>query len=255
MLRISAANCRLDAAGAAAIPGARPGVFSVLEVADTGCGISPEVMENLWKPFFTTKGVGKGTGLGLTTIRGIVASHGGFLQMHTKVGSGTTFQIYLPAVEGAALLPADGLPSHPPSGGGEHILVVDDESAIRKVVTTTLEKQGYCVTSCADGMEAITQFKARPDSFALVITDIDMPRLSGTALIRELLKLRPGVRILVMGGLSQPASDGGDPPEIQDLARAFLHKPFATGELLDSVHDLLHPADLTSRPMPGRGPS
>jgi PAS domain S-box-containing protein len=242
-LRLSAANRKLDPGGAAAIPGARPGAFIVLEVADTGGGIPPEVMQNIWKPFFTTKSAGRGTGLGLTTVRGIVASHSGFVELQTKVGSGTTFKVYLPAIECVALTPEDGAALRVPGGTGEVILVVDDEEAIRKVVTSALERQGYSIASCSDGAEAVPLFKARPEAFALVITDVDMPRIGGAELIRELLKIRPDVRVLVMGGLSRPEAEGQPLSDAQKLAQAFLQKPFTIGELLRSVHLLLHPVN------------
>ena len=238
-LRIAASNARLDEAGAAAIPGARPGAWCVLEVSDTGGGIPLEIMKNIWKPFFTTKGAGKGTGLGLTTIRGIVSSHNGFIELQTEAGHGTTFRIYLPAIEGYASHSADAHLPKAPEGHGELILVVDDDAAIRDVVAAALEKQGYSVVRCADGREAVAMFRSQPGRFSLVVTDADMPQMGGAELARRLLELRPEVRILGMGGLS--TSDGDDPEtlEIQRLAHGFLHKPFTVGELLCAVHDLL----------------
>jgi len=141
-LRVTAANRRLNAAEADAIPGARPGAWLVLEVADTGTGIPPEVLERIWTPFFTTKGIGKGTGLGLSTIRGIVVNHHGFTELHTKVGRGTTFRVFLPAVESESPQTISASPFDMPDGHGELILLVDDDTAIRDIGTAILEKHG-----------------------------------------------------------------------------------------------------------------
>jgi two-component system, cell cycle sensor histidine kinase and response regulator CckA len=238
-LRIAAANRRLDAAAAGAIPEARSGAWCVLEVSDTGNGISPEVKEHLWKPFFTTKGAGKGTGLGLTTIRGIVSNHNGFVELQTEVGRGTTFLVYLPAIESPARAPGNAPRPSVSGGHGELVLVVDDDAAVRNVVATALERQGYRVARCADGKEAITLFKSQPDNVSLVVTDVDMPRVGGAALIRALVKLRPGVRLLGICGLSRSEADSPDVIEVQNSAHGFLHKPFTIEELLIAVRKVL----------------
>jgi len=244
-LRITAANRRLDAAEAGAIPGAQPGAWLVLEVADTGTGIPPEVLERIWMPFFTTKVAGKGTGLGLSTVRGIVASHHGFVELHTEVDRGTTFRVFLPAVESESPRPSSAPPFDIPDGHSELILVVDDDAPIRDIVVEILRKHGYRVMSCGDGVEAITLFNAYLGEISLVATDIDMPRLGGVALARALLQLRPDIRLLAMSGLSRLETDGSDVPEIQKLAHAFLRKPFTPENLLGTVHRLLHPPGKT----------
>ena len=244
-LRLTAANLRLDAAGAGAIPGALPGTWVVLEVADTGAGIPPEMLEHIWESFFTTKGAGKGTGLGLATVRGIVVSHHGFVELHTEVGRGSTFRVFLPAVESEAPRSSSAAPVAILDGHGELILVVDDEAPIRNLVAGILGQHGYRVVSCGDGLEAITLFNAHPDGIALVVTDVDMPRLGGVALARALLQLRPDLRLLAMSGLSRRETDGADVPEIQKLAHAFLRKPFTIENLLGTVHRLLQPPGKT----------
>jgi len=244
-LRLAAANLRLDAAGAGAIPEGVPGTWVALEVGDTGAGIPPEMLERIWEPFFTTKGAGKGTGLGLATVRGIVVSHHGFVELHTEVGRGSTFRVFLPAVESEAPRSSSASPVAILDGHGELILVVDDEAPIRNLVAGILGQHGYRVVSCGDGVEAITLFNAHPGEISLVVTDVDMPRAGGVALARALLQLRPDLRLLVMSGLSRRETDGADVPEIQKLAHAFLRKPFTIENLLGTVHRLLQPPGKT----------
>ena len=241
-LRIAAAKRRLDAGEARAIPGARPGAWVVLEITDTGTGIPPEVLAHIWEPFFTTKSADKGTGLGLSTVRGIVLSHHGFIELHTETGRGTTFRVFLPALESALDRQKSAAPFALPQGRGELILVVDDEAVFSELVTTILETNGYRVVSCRDGVEAISLFAPRHAEFSLVITDVDMPRLGGVALARALLRIFPDVRIIAMSGLSRTESDASDVPEMQKLAHAFLLKPFKAEALLGAVQQLLHPA-------------
>jgi PAS domain S-box-containing protein len=240
-LRITATNLRLDAAAAGAIPGAGPGAWLVLEVADTGTGILPGVLERIWTPFFTTKGAGKGTGLGLATVRGIVVSHHGFVELQTKVGRGSAFRVFFPANPDESSQPIGTSPLHSPNGHGELILVVDDDVTLRDIVSETLENHGYRVVSCGDGMEAIALFEAHPEKFSLVITDVDMPRLGGVALAHALLRLRPNLRLVAMSGLSRDETDTSDPLAMQKLAHAFLRKPFTSEDLLGVMDRLLHP--------------
>jgi PAS domain S-box-containing protein len=241
-LRIVAANRRLDAAEAAAIPTARPGAWLMLEVADTGTGIEPEVQKSIWMPFFTTKGVGRGTGLGLSTIRGIVANHGGFVDLQTEVGLGSAFRVFLPAVEGADSQPSSASPSGIPHGRGKLVLVVDDEASIRAVITAVLRRHNYGVLSCGDGMEAISVFKAHRDEIALVVIDVDMPNLNGAALARMLLRIRPDIRLIVMSGSPRSDTASSDVAMARGLAHAFLAKPFRPEDLLAAVQSLLNQA-------------
>ncbi|MES1194331.1 MAG: ATP-binding protein, partial [Opitutus sp.] len=201
ILRLVAANRRLDPSEAAAMPGGRPGNWLVIEVADTGTGMAPELVEKIWQPFFTTKGLGKGTGLGLSTVRGLVAGHHGFITLQTEVGRGTTFRVFLPALESEEPKPAGAHPTTPVDGQGELVLVVDDNAAVLETVATILRQHGYRVAVCDDGVEAIVYFVTHPGEIAVVITDVDMPRLGGLALARSVLQIQPGIRLLVMSGL------------------------------------------------------
>jgi len=239
-LHITAENRRFNAAEATKIPGARPGPWLLLEVGDTGTGITPEDLERIWTPFFTTKGTGKGTGLGLSTVRGIVANHKGFVHLDTVVGRGTTFQVFLPAVESEAPQTASASPFDLPDGHGELILVVDDDTGFRHIGTAILEKHGYRVVSCADGVEAIMLFISRAAEISLVITDVDMPRLGGTELARALPQLRPEIPIIAMSGLAPDSAGGSGALEAQKVTQAFLLKPIKASDLLGAVHRLLH---------------
>jgi PAS domain S-box-containing protein len=238
-LRLVATNCQLDAPAAAAIPDATPGAWLRLEVGDTGTGIPPDVLERIWTPFFTTKGIGKGTGLGLPTVRGIVASHHGFVDLQTEVGRGSTFRVYLPASEGEATPSGSAEPLADAHHHGELILVVDDDAAFREIVSDVLRQQGYRIVSCADGLEAITAFNAHLGQVSLVVTDVDMPRLGGVALAQALVKICPGIRLIAISGASSRSTGDADRPAIQTLAHAILLKPFKPDALLGAVHRVL----------------
>jgi PAS domain S-box-containing protein len=242
VLSLAMANRRLDAAEVSKIPGSRPGDWVELTVSDTGTGIAPDVLEKIWTPFYTTKGVGRGTGLGLTTIRSIVANHHGFISLDTAVGLGTTFTVFLPALVSVPPKVKSATPFAQHTGSGELVLVVDDDTAIHSMVAVILQKSGYRVQQCHDGFDALTFFNAQPAEVALVITDVDMPRVGGVALARGLLQIRPDIPILAMSGLPHHDAESPDIPVIRSLARGFLAKPFGAEELLAVVHQLLHPA-------------
>jgi two-component system, cell cycle sensor histidine kinase and response regulator CckA len=237
-LTLVADNCVLDDLSAAAIEGARPGGYVVLQVEDTGTGIPPEILAHIWEPFFTTKSAGKGTGLGLSTVRGIVENHAGFITVRTAPGHGTTFRVYLHAAECSAQNdggpPTTGLP---PRGGGELILVVDDELNVRKLTATILAHHGYRVLTAGDGAEALALFTPRSEEIRLVVTDLAMPNLDGIGLARLLRRRNPAVRILITSGLAAE----GQPRPPEDFAPQVLMKPFKSETLLDAVHALLHP--------------
>lgn len=248
-LRLRAENRVLDLAAADAIEGARPGLFLLLQVDDTGTGIPPDVLPRMWEPFFTTKETGKGTGLGLSTVRGIIENHNGFIDVVTAPGQGSSFRVYLPAAEGAT---SDTLtlPKQPlPPGKGELILVVDDERHIRDMTMTMLSRNGYRAIVAADGAEAAMVFAQRAAEIRLVITDIHMPNLDGAMLGRALRRINPNAKMLVVSGLSSALGNRPDykPEEFSD---GFLHKPFKPEALLAKVHELLLAAEMSG----SRGP-
>ena len=236
-LRLRAENIRLSENDARAIDGARPGAFVALEVGDTGTGMAPDVLARIWEPFFTTKGEGKGTGLGLATVRGIAAAHGGFVTVDTCIGRGTTFRVFLPADTLPADHGADAIVPAMPPGQGELILVVDDEADVCNVAAAILTKYGYRVITCSDGVEAIALFAQHSAEIRAVVSDINMPNLDGPALGRVVHSLCPGVKILAMTGLGSRAPWQG--PDAAAFA-ASIQKPFTVETLLVALHRILH---------------
>ena len=235
-LRLRAENRRLDETAAQAIPGAIAGAYLVLEVTDTGTGIPAEILTRIWEPFFTTKGEGKGTGLGLATVRGIAANHGGFITVESEPGRGTTFRIFLPAAEESAATGSAAASAHPfhPRGKGELVLVVDDEVYVGDLINELLTMNGYRVLVARNGVEAISKFAPRAAEIALVITDLNMPELGGTDLARVLPRVNPAVKIIFMSG-----EGSSRPGESAALPGRVLKKPFVPGELLMRVHEAL----------------
>jgi nitrogen-specific signal transduction histidine kinase/ActR/RegA family two-component response regulator len=236
-LTLNAENCLLSESAARRIEGASAGAWVVLHVADTGTGISPEVLAHIWEPFFTTKGAEGGTGLGLSTVRGIVENHKGFITLTTQPGRGTTFRVHLPAAEvkkeGGNVEPI--LPGVM-EGAGELIVVVDDDARVREMTAAILSRHGYRVLTASDGTEAVAIFAARGSEISMIITDVRMPNLDGAALANVVLQLNPLVKILAMSGLSS----GGQNGQMQRYAGAFLYKPFKIEALLHAVRGLLH---------------
>ncbi len=241
-LRLRAENRTLDAATAATIPNGRAGAFVAMHVEDTGTGIAPEVLKQMWQPFFTTKEAGKGTGLGLSTVRGIIENHNGFIDVQTAVGRGSSFTVYLPAVENAPRDRTTVAPFPARSGQGELILVVDDERHIREMTSTMLTRHGYRVILAADGAEAAAVFAQRAAEIRLVITDLHMPNLDGAMLGRALRRINPDAKVLVVSGLSSALGNRPAAYKPEEFAHAFLHKPFKPEALLQKVQELLRPA-------------
>jgi two-component system cell cycle sensor histidine kinase/response regulator CckA len=239
-LRLRTNNLRLDDAQALAIPGARAGNFVTIEVEDNGTGIPPEMLKHVWEPFFTTKESGKGTGLGLSTVRGIAESHHGFVELETTIGRGTTVRINLPAAEAAASADTLAAPPLLPRGDGQLLLLVDDEATNRDVTHATLARYGYRVLAAGSGTEAVSLFIPRSDEIGLLITDLHMPNLDGASLTRILQRIKPGLKVLAISGLSSgPAGSETEKPE--QFATDYLPKPFKPEALLLKVHRLLQP--------------
>ena len=236
-LRFSAQNTVLDERAAARLKGAQPGSYLLLEIADSGTGIAPAVLEHIWEPFFTTKAAGHGTGLGLSTVRGIVEKHAGFIQLETQVGRGTTCRVYLPASETSTGTVSSSPMPAVPRGHGELILIVDDEADIREVITATLTSHGYRVLLASDGLEAVALFAPRSAEIKLVITDLHMPGLEGGTLAIVLRRLDPAVKLLAMSGMSAGTNRHSPLPDI--FSGAFMMKPFTIETLLKKVHDRL----------------
>jgi two-component system cell cycle sensor histidine kinase/response regulator CckA len=238
-LRLRAENCALDTDMVPSIPGAFAGAFVVLHVEDTGVGIAPAVLERMWEPFFTTKDSDKGTGLGLSTVRGIVKSHGGFMEVRTELGRGTTFRAYFPSAEHAIPTAENATPRPPARAHGELILVVEDSAEIREMTAAMLTRHGYRVLLASDGAEAVTIFNERGGEIRLVISDLRMPNLDGSMLARVLHRLNPNLRMLVVSG-NQPRTPWSTNPWPDDFTADFLPKPFKPEVLLRKVRELIH---------------
>ncbi len=246
-LTVAATNIELDEAFTAMTPGARVGPHICLKVADTGAGIAPENYDRIFEPFFTTKEKGKGTGLGLPTVLGLVKSHGGFVRFHSKVGVGTRFEVFLPANPAAKIAADRNAGDGPPRGDGELILVVDDEIALREVATRILERSGYKVVTAAEGTDALALYLRDRPAVAAVVTDMSMPGMDWPSFIRVLRRIEPAVRILGITGIGE--TDGLE--GIESLAlHGLLLKPFTAEVFLWALHGLLHPAPAAASSIP-----
>jgi len=239
-LLIRASNLDLDASYASMIPEARPGPHVLLQITDSGSGMPPEIVERIFDPFFTTKAIGQGTGLGLSTTLGIVESHGGFIQVQTQPGKGTTFQIYLPAAPDHEAAPGviGAVPA--PEGHGETVLVVDDEPSVSGAARLALETAGYHVLIAGDGTEALAVFAMNSGTISAVLTDLMMPFMDGVALTRALRMLKPDLPIIASTGL-------GEKTQLAELkamkVETILHKPYRAEILLRTIHAALHPQE------------
>ena len=212
------------------------GKYVLLSVADDGVGMPPSVLEHIFEPFFTTKEKGKGTGLGLATVYGIIHQHGGFITVDSEVGQGTTFNIYLPAIPDAT--PDVPAPREKPPreitdvSGTETILVVEDEIAVREMAVRVLQQAGYTVYSAANGLEGVSVAEEYLDRLDAVLTDVVMPKLNGKAMAEEIIKKRASIKILFMSGyLSDVVFD--DSAVFGKMK--LLEKPFSPADLLQFV--------------------
>lgn len=236
-LKLSASNMILDENYAGMNIDAKKGQYLKIGVRDTGIGIPAHLHDKIFEPFFTTKEVGKGTGLGLSTVHSIIKTHGGFIEFESEVSKGTTFNVYLPAVQSAETEKSESSSFRLPAGNGELIMVVEDENSILEITQQTLEYYNYKVVTARDGTEAISQFAAVGNDVKVVITDIMMPVLDGIATARTLRKLQPGVKIILTSGLKSI-----DPTtELSDLqVQAFLQKPYTAEKLLSTIYEVLY---------------
>ncbi len=236
-LSITTKNVALDAPGAAsANPEARPGRYVVLRVQDTGVGICREIQNRIFDPFFTTKDPGKGTGLGLSTALGIVKSHGGFISLNSTPGNGAAFEIWLPASAAGKPPTAQRDDVQPTRGQGELILVVDDEAALRTLTKQTLEAFGYRVLTASDGFEAVGLYSDQKDEIKAVITDMMMPLMDGSMLIRALVDINPAVRMIALSGCINTEHRA---EAVEPKAMKYLTKPCNVETLLASLHEIL----------------
>ncbi|MGY2049303.1 cell cycle histidine kinase CckA [Methylobacterium sp. JK268] len=252
-LAIRTANVAAEAAGALQLTGLPAADYVLVEVADTGTGMTPEIMEKIFEPFFTTKEVNKGTGLGLSTVFGIVKQSGGYIDVKSKLGEGTVFGIYLPrhvpvpeeapapepaapAASAAAPASAAGEPAKkapaPDLTGRGTILLVEDEDPVRAVNARALAARGYTVLEAASGLEALAIMGEREAPVDLVVSDVVMPEMDGPTLLRELRKLHPTLKVIFVSGYAEDAFQK-NLPEGEEFN--FLPKPFSLKQLVETV--------------------
>jgi CheY-like chemotaxis protein len=226
-----------DIAYARSNPEARAGEFICLSVKDTGCGMTPEIKARIFEPFFTTKDVGKGTGLGLATVFGIVKQHQGWIEVDSQVGVGTTFKVFLPATarpDAAVELAATQAKVR---GGGETILLVEDELALRGLTKIILQRFGYRVLEAASGVEALSVWEQHGAQIDLLLTDMVMPDgLTGRELAKQLLARKPGLKVIYVSGYDMHSE--GTTFRARE-ASTFLQKPYQSQKLAQAVRDCL----------------
>ncbi len=225
--------------------GCAPGPYLIVSVCDTGTGIAGSIRDRVFEPFFTTKEPGKGTGMGLAMVYGIVTNHGGFVTLTTEVGRGTTFRVHLPLLaDPEQVPPAD--PVAPARIGAGRILLVDDEDVVRQVVSRMLIRLGYAVTALGSGPEAIELYRDDPSRFDLVILDMIMPEMGGFELFRALKALNPEIKAVLSTGYA--TQDAAQRVMAEGMA-AFIQKPYESARLGRIIADVLGEA------RPARGPS
>jgi two-component system cell cycle sensor histidine kinase/response regulator CckA len=235
-LLIEVANVTLDRGFATRHPGSSAGPHVMLGVSDTGCGMTEQVRARLFEPFFTTKELGKGTGLGLATVYGIVKQSGGSIWVYSEPGIGSTFKIYLPRTDAAPTADADSSSSPERLDGIETVLVVEDQVEVRQVVQMTLERRGYRVLQAAGAAEAEAKLVAHGAPIAMLLTDVVMPQMSGSALAARLQRHQPNLRVLFMSGYTDDAVVRHG---VLTRDAAFLEKPFTATGLLRAVRRVL----------------
>lgn len=213
-----------------------PGPYLRLVVADTGCGMGEATLARIFDPYFTTRPVGKGTGLGLPLVIGILRNCGGELRVTSEPGQGTVFSLYFPVVEIVAESPGPAIACEPMEHGSEQILLVDDEKSVADVTASMLARLGYQVTARTSSHDALEAFRSLADRIDLVITDLNMPQMTGLQLCRELRMIRQGVRVIVCTGFSEQF----DAAKARTIGiQGFLNKPVVMAELARTVRTVL----------------
>jgi two-component system cell cycle sensor histidine kinase/response regulator CckA len=236
-LLIETSNAELDSTYTDRHPVVRQGRYVLLAVSDSGTGMSAETQARIFEPFFTTKAQGKGTGLGLATVYGVVKQSGGFIWVYSELEKGTCFKIYLPRVDEQVerVNPVHAVSEAPK--GTATILLTEDEQDVREVAREFLESGGYAVMEARDGEEALGLVQKHEGAINLLVTDMIMPGMTGRELAARLKEQRPGLRILYMSGYSEQAAS----ESLQsDPSMRLLTKPFSRLAILRAVHELLN---------------
>jgi PAS domain S-box-containing protein len=246
-IRLAVEGVTVDEDFARAHSDLRPGSYVRLTVSDNGHGMSPETLEHIFEPFFTTKEVGKGTGLGLAVVHGIMKGNRGAILVKSKLGEGTTFELYFPAA------PEDRPPAPEPvsisasiAGQNRRILIIDDEEPLVRATTALLEKSGFRVTGFTRPEAGLEAFQSAPNLFDLVITDYNMPGYSGLELARKIQQIRPGTLVILTSGfITDRMRDEADSAGVTELTG----KPITSDELLQIIHRLIRPAPTAGFPV------
>ena len=242
-LIIETLNAKLTDADANRYRYVIPGHYVMLKVTDTGCGMDAELQSHIFEPFFTTKEQGKGTGLGLATVYGVIKQSGGYIWVESEVGKGATFKVYLPRVEEVR----DAVPERTTFGRPQRsrtILLVEDEHSLRKLTRSTLQQAGHTVLEACDAAEALDVAKRTDSPIDLLLTDVVMPGMSGRILADELTTLRPGIKVIYMSGYTDGdvATHG-----VLQSGISFLRKPFTGEALIGRVDEILSISVLAGR--------
>ena len=234
VLEVNLENIVLDAASASHYHNLSPGKYFKLTVNDTGHGIEPKNLKRIFDPYFTTKRVGEGSGMGLSVVHGIVKSHGGAISINSEPGKGTIFDVLLPCIEDGPEPEVEIAVEI--SGGSERMLFVDDEKAMVDAIRPMIERLGYKVTARTSSIEGLEAFRANPDRFDLVITDFTMPNMTGMELAKALLKIRSDIPIILCTGYSEHINE--DKAKANGV-RAFLMKPVVLSEIANTIRKVL----------------
>jgi len=234
-ISIATSNVRIDAERGRLHAGVPAGAYVMVSVRDTGCGMTPAVQERIFEPFFTTKERDRGTGLGLSTVYGIIKQSGGYVWCYSEPGKGTTFEVYLPRVESSDD-PAPIAAPAPASRGSETILLVEDEAPVRLVASRILRQSGYTVIEAPDGATAVALCAAHNGPLDLVVTDMVMPGMTAHELAAQVRAMRPGTRALFMSGYTE---DAALREHVLEPGAAFLDKPFTVQTLIRAVQGAL----------------
>jgi CheY-like chemotaxis protein len=235
-LIVETANVELDHAYTAAHPVMSPGRYVLLAVSDTGCGMDAETQARIFEPFFTTKEKGKGTGLGLATVYGIVKQSGGFIWVYSEMEKGSTFKIYLPRLDQPSQRFEHAQQATDLPGGSETILLAEDEQDVREISREFLTLAGYTVLEAKDGTEAVEIARRHAHDIHLLVTDMVMPGMAGRELATQLRAIRPSLKVIYMSGYTEHSA--GHPGE-WDSSAILLTKPFTRSAILRAVREIL----------------
>jgi CheY-like chemotaxis protein len=218
---------------------ADPGNYVMLTISDNGTGMDKDTLEHFFEPFYTTKDPGKGTGLGMAIVYGIVKNHGGYIECHSEFGEGTIFRIYFPVLEQDRLEPSAKQEKAEVRGGTETILLVDDDNSNRELAEEMLQRFGYTIIAAANGERALEIYREIQENISLVILDLIMPGMGGQKCLEEILRIDPSQRVIITSGYSF-----GDPTKkaLKGGAKDYIKKPYEIGPVLTVIRRVLDQA-------------